>query len=512
MSQGANALSIGSLNHAGYQSTTWAVPGKTVSPTARLIPGLERRRIAEKKPSQSIRLDASVQPAPVVLHPLAASLVPGLVRNFAPAMMAIALADLTLMSMSSLIGQELTSHAFGVRGCVLYLCAFLIFAIPEDLYSNEIRRPKEERLTLLKAFLWATALTGFALNFTAANFLGLIIWSGINLYLLLGARWLVQKKTQAGPRNVLIVGNARLGQAVADTIQSQPKLGWRVKGFLPERQLRESYDLTVLRAVARKECVDEVIIAGGEPAVITAVLEEARRDQLDVSIVPDLGNAVALDFENLAGLPIMKVHEQRASEWTLAIKRLVDIAFSSAALIVLAPLFILIALVIKLDSAGPVLYSAARAGRKGHRFTCYKFRTMVPDADAAKEALRACNERDGAFFKMADDPRITRIGRWLRRYSFDELPQLWNVLLGDMSLVGPRPHPPDDVDRYRLEDLQRLDFVPGITGLWQVTARRDPSFDRAVSLDVHYIKNWSLLLDLSIICRTAAAVLTGSGA
>ena len=136
---------------------------------------------------------------------------------------------------------------------------------------------------------------------------------------------------------------------------------------------------------------------------------------------------------------------------------------------------------------------------------------MIPEAAAAKEELRSCNEREGAFFKISNDPRVTRFGRFLRRYSLDELPQLWNVLRGEMSLVGPRPHPPDDVERYSVEHLQRLDFVPGITGLWQVTARRDRSFERSVTLDVDYIQNWSLALDLWILWKTIPAVFQGSG-
>ncbi len=132
-------------------------------------------------------------------------------------------------------------------------------------------------------------------------------------------------------------------------------------------------------------------------------------------------------------------------------------------------------------------------------------------AENIKAQLRITNDRRGAFFKMHADPRITRLGHWLRRYSLDELPQLWNVLRGDMSLVGPRPHPPDDVERYALEDLRRLDFTPGMTGLWQVVARNDPSFKRCVALDIEYIRRWNLLLDFRILGRTVAAVLRGSG-
>jgi lipopolysaccharide/colanic/teichoic acid biosynthesis glycosyltransferase len=194
------------------------------------------------------------------------------------------------------------------------------------------------------------------------------------------------------------------------------------------------------------------------------------------------------------------------------VKRIADVILATAGLLALLPLLLAIAAAVKLDSPGPVFYRGVRIGRKRQKFLCCKFRTMIPQADAAKEDLRAHNEREGAFFKITNDPRVTRAGWFLRRYSLDELPQLWNVLRGEMSLVGPRPHPPDDVERYSVEHMQRLDFVPGITGLWQVTARRDRSFERSVTLDVEYIKTWSLALDLRILWKTIPAVFQGSGA
>src|SRR5579872_2221818 len=195
----------------------------------------------------------------------------------------------------------------------------------------------------------------------------------------------------------------------------------------------------------------------------------------------------------------------------LLLKRALDVLVAAAGLLLLAPAVALIAILIRLGSEGPVLYSALRAGRKGRAFRCYKFRTMVRDADALKDALRGQNQRTGPFFKISGDPRITPIGRFLRRYSFDELPQLWNVLKGEMSLVGPRPHPLDDFSGYGLEHLPRLDVTPGITGLWQVTSRRDPSFQTGVRLDIHYIQRWSLAMDFRILWKTAGAVLRGSG-
>ena len=188
-----------------------------------------------------------------------------------------------------------------------------------------------------------------------------------------------------------------------------------------------------------------------------------------------------------------------------------DVIGAGLALTALLSLLAVIAALIKLDSAGPVLYCAPRAGRKGRLFRCYKFRTMVTDADALKERLRCDNQRAGPCFKIAGDSRITRLGRFLRRYSLDELPQLWNVFKGDMSLVGPRPHPLDDVAGYEIEHLARLDVTPGITGLWQVTARRDPSFQRVMELDREYIRTWSLGSDVRILLKTVLAVVRGSG-
>jgi lipopolysaccharide/colanic/teichoic acid biosynthesis glycosyltransferase len=171
-----------------------------------------------------------------------------------------------------------------------------------------------------------------------------------------------------------------------------------------------------------------------------------------------------------------------------------------------------VALLIRLDSPGPVFYSAARTGAKGRVFRCYKFRSMNSGADRMKETLRDRNQREGPIFKLKDDPRITRFGQFLRRYSLDELPQFWNVLRGEMSLVGPRPHPVDEVNRYELHHYRRLDMKPGMTGLWQVTARNSPSFDLNMHLDLTYIENWTLQLDLHILLKTVRVLLSPDGA
>jgi lipopolysaccharide/colanic/teichoic acid biosynthesis glycosyltransferase len=192
-------------------------------------------------------------------------------------------------------------------------------------------------------------------------------------------------------------------------------------------------------------------------------------------------------------------------------KRGFDIVFSFVALILIAPVLLLIAILVKLDSEGPVLYVSERIGRDGERFRFFKFRTMVKEADSLRGALLHLNEREGNLFKMSNDPRVTRLGRFLRRYSLDELPQFLSVLTGQMSVVGPRPCLVSEYARYTKEQQRRLLAVPGITGLWQVEARTDPSSETYFKLDMYYVENWSLWLDTKILFKTIFVVFAGSG-
>jgi len=198
-------------------------------------------------------------------------------------------------------------------------------------------------------------------------------------------------------------------------------------------------------------------------------------------------------------------------EMALTLKRILDLFLSGLIVALLSPLLLLTAIVIKLDSPGPIFYFSDRIGKKGRVFKCIKFRTMVVDADRRRAELMHLNERDGVLFKITNDPRITRLGRFLRKYSLDELPQFFNVLHGDMSIVGPRPPMGSEVREYKLDHLRRLDVTPGITGLWQVHARQDPSFDSYISLDLAYVENWSIWLDIKIIARTIGVVFSGTG-
>jgi exopolysaccharide biosynthesis polyprenyl glycosylphosphotransferase len=215
--------------------------------------------------------------------------------------------------------------------------------------------------------------------------------------------------------------------------------------------------------------------------------------------------------EFVGQFPTIPLHRRDFPRGAFLMKRVMDIVLSTIIMIVLAPALLTIAVMVKLDSEGPIFYRAGRIGRKGRVFTCFKFRTMVADAEKIKAQLAHLNERKGLLFKISNDPRVTRLGARLRKYSLDELPQLFNVFRGDMSLVGPRPPLASEVEKYKLDHLRRLDVLPGMTGLWQVEARQDPSFDSYISLDTAYVENWNLMLDMRILARTVGVVVSGTG-
>jgi len=318
-------------------------------------------------------------------------------------------------------------------------------------------------------------------------------------------------------RNVLILGAGHVGRYVASHVESHPEDGRSVCGFLDDnRPLGDGVigRVSDLAHLSRTGFVDEVILAIPHDRKLTLqVLNEARRLRLDVEMVPDLFGCriPSSEVERIGDLPVICLHEKHLPAGALLLKRFVDVVGAGFALVVLAPLLAFIAIFIKLNSKGSAMYTAQRAGRKGKPFYCYKFRTMVSNAEELKNALRNHNQRSGPIFKIANDPRITWVGRVLRRYSLDELPQLWNVVKGEMSLVGPRPHPLDDFAAYKVEHLARLDVTPGITGLWQVTARRDQSFQKGLELDCEYIRTWSLGMDMRILFQTLRAVAQRSG-
>ena len=322
-------------------------------------------------------------------------------------------------------------------------------------------------------------------------------------------------------RNVLIVGAGRVGHALRNHLDSLQHLGYRFKGFVAlterEAELDDADivgDVRNCLSLARSLFVDEIFFSvPGDKKLIINTVEEARQAGIDVRVVPDLYDGLAWNatVEYIGQFPTIPLHRRDFPIGAFLLKRMLDITVSSIALLALSPIMLAIAIAVRFDSEGSIFYRAHRIGRKGRTFACYKFRTMVKDADKLKEKLAHMNERDSVLFKITNDPRITRVGRILRKYSLDELPQFYNVLRGDMSLVGPRPPIAREVEQYDIEHLRRLNVLPGITGLWQVEARQDPSFDSYISLDTAYVENWSLWLDMKILARTVGVVFAGTG-
>jgi exopolysaccharide biosynthesis polyprenyl glycosylphosphotransferase len=389
----------------------------------------------------------------------------------------------------------------------------------------------EQRLSLQACFTSGLLLTGTLYMIHADDIPRSIVLITVGLVAIsLSLRRLVYRvmlyrrfDRGRGTRNVLIVGTGPEAHALRHHLESIRHLGYTFKGFidLPDSVSRFAVTsgdvvgtLETLFQHARKQFVDEIFFSAPcERGIVQDVLVQARAHGVDLRVVPDLYDGLAWNspIEYVGQFPTIPLHCGHVPEVGLLLKRGMDIVFSSFVLVTLSPLLLLIAIAIKLDSRGSIFYASERLGKKGRVFPCIKFRTMVLDAEKRRADVMHMNERDGVLFKITNDPRVTKLGSFLRKYSLDELPQFFNVLRGDMSVVGPRPPLASEVREYKLSHLRRLDVTPGITGLWQVQGRQDPSFDSYVSLDVTYIENWSIWLDLKIIVRTIGVVFSGTG-
>lgn len=409
-----------------------------------------------------------------------------------------------------------------------------IFAQLNGLYASPCRRRFSIELRLLvKSIASAGALAMTCLYLLGVNprqmSLG-VLTVALSFVPLAGWRKFIFSQRISGlaeTRNVLILGCSQYGQLLRDHLDRHPEFGYVFKGYIDRRRAgrvpnpahnKAEGDILgpadQLPAIVRKHFIDEIFISvPSDRNLVMEVAEYARGVGIPVRVMPDMyeGLAEGAHVEYMGLLPMMMLHKHPIPTVPLVFKRLVDIVVSVSLFIIMAPLLALIAVIIKLDSSGPILFTSLRVGKKGQTFTCYKFRTMVENAEALKSSLRHLNERDGVLFKIENDPRVTGVGRFLRKFSIDELPQFWNVLRGDMSLVGPRPPIPSECEQYSLDQLRRLDVTPGLTGLWQVTARQNPSFQSYIELDSHYVNNWSFWLDCRILWKTIGVVLAGTG-
>jgi exopolysaccharide biosynthesis polyprenyl glycosylphosphotransferase len=334
----------------------------------------------------------------------------------------------------------------------------------------------------------------------------------------------------------LILGGGAEAEQTVRELQSRPDLGYRIVGVVDSdvqssKFKVQSFDVPVIGKISdlpllvQQLAIQEVIITDNSlshEVLFEAMMKIGRRQRVEFRLAPSVFNLLPqkTEVEQIGVLPMVRLFREPLSDAERFVKRASDIVISLVALIVLAPVWILISILIRLDSRGAILFRQERVGMDGRIFLCFKFRTMRADADENihREAYRKniAGEIDSTaepvFGKVRNDPRITRVGRWLRRSSLDELPQLLNVLLGDMSIVGARPPIPYEVEEYELWHRRRLDMKPGITGLWQVSGRNRLTFEEMVKLDLYYIENWSLWLDLKIILLTLPAVLRGDGA
>jgi exopolysaccharide biosynthesis polyprenyl glycosylphosphotransferase len=416
----------------------------------------------------------------------------------------------------------------------LYEVLFLLFAHARRLYAPRGRHEfARESFEVLKVTLGAgAAVSAFVYelgNWTASReTIGETLI--LSVVLLIAWRAFLRFPGISGltdARNVLIVGAGAEGKALQQYLAGRPHLGFSVVGFTDRRIHARSAasghagmpqpmlgPVSELESIIRTHFIDEVLITlPGARDLIQEVVARARLFGAQVRVVPDLygGLAFGAPLDPVGQFPTFTLHARSTPALQLTIKRFVDASLSVVALILLAPLFLFIAILVKLDSEGPVFYNSVRLGKKGKPFVCHKFRSMAADAERRKESLAHLNEREGILFKISDDPRVTRLGRFLRKWSLDELPQLWNVLKGDMSLVGPRPPIPEEFKQYSVEHLRRLEVAPGLTGLWQVHSRQSPYFDDYIQLDLKYLDSWSVWLDITLIAKTFLVILAGTG-
>ncbi len=324
-------------------------------------------------------------------------------------------------------------------------------------------------------------------------------------------------------RRFAVVGTGELAREIVEAIGTHPELGMSFAGYValdhPEDPRPASPALCRLSELGRvleEQVLDQVIfalprerMAAMEPAILLC-----EEQGVDVQISLDVlryGRA-RLMLGELDGLPMLALRRTPTDTVALAVKRIYDVVVSAAVMVLLAPVFVGVAAAIKLDSRGPVFFRQRRVGLNGRVFEMLKFRSMCTDAEARLAALKASNEMSGPVFKMTNDPRVTRVGRFLRRTSLDEFPQFWNVLRGEMSVVGPRPPIPAEVREYKRWHRRRLSMKPGITCIWQISGRNQIDFDRWMELDLEYIDHWSLWQDLRICVLTVPAVLSSRGA
>lgn len=425
----------------------------------------------------------------------------------------------------------------------LWVCLAIVLVWNLDL---ECSRSREKRVfgagvseyrrvlqSTLRAFgLMAIIMVVFQLPVSRGFF---AVALPLGIIFLLGSRWVwrrwlvAQRETGKALSNVVVLGNAPDVEHVIGHLRSNLAAGYKVAGVAltslpPDMALNQPwYEVPVLSTLAdiadvvSKTKAQAVVVAGALPGGPQAIQELGWRledTSTELVLASSLTNVAGprLHFRPMEGLPLMHVELPQYSGGKHVYKRVMDIVLSAGALLTLLPILVVLAIIVRLDSPGPALFHQERIGRNGQVFKMLKFRSMVVNAEAQREALKDANEGAGVLFKMTKDPRITRCGQWMRKFSLDEIPQFWNVFTGQMSLVGPRPPLAEEVSRYERPTHRRLLIKPGITGLWQINGRSNLAWEEAVRLDLYYVENWSLTGDFIILWRTFKAVTAPVGA
>lgn len=398
-----------------------------------------------------------------------------------------------------------------------------VFAL-SGLYSfRATRRAVDEIAKIFLAcstsFVIIILLIFFNRDLFSSRFIILAAWGLSIIFVSLG-RLIVRAIQHAlfqrgiGIHNVVIVGSDQTATDLIGHLSRYRSLGFKVLLRLAGGDEGAIQDLESKRALAK---IDELIIA--DPSLgrdqTQRLLEYANEHHIIFKYAADMFDAQVsnIDISTIAGIPVIEIRRTPLDGWGKIVKRCLDVVLSLVSLLVLSPLLLIVSVIVRLDSEGPAILQLTRIGERGDPFQLYKFRSMVKNAHDLKRNLVAMNERrDGPLFKIKNDPRVTRVGRFIRRFSIDELPQLWNVLKGEMSLVGPRPHEPEEVAKYDRHHMKLLAIKPGITGLAQISGRSDLTFEEEVRLDTFYIENWSPRLDVQILLKTPFIVFTAKSA
>ncbi len=381
------------------------------------------------------------------------------------------------------------------------------------VYSSRFLSPKDQFVQLTKAVGFAWVVMAAVLFFVGGESTSRLIAAFtlvINYAALVSYRILLfafRQRSQTWSRHVVVIGEPESAEELVATIEAHREWGLRPVGVFPEAEAAE---------ILERGGIDEAIFVVGRERLDSCEELFLLCEELGVTarVVLDLfpHTISRMELHELDGFPLLTFSPTPSDEVVLLMRRVMDVVFSGLLLLAAIPIMAAAGLAIKLTSRGPIFFQQERCGLHGRRFVMYKFRSMVDDAEQRRYELEALNEMDGPVFKSSRDPRVTMVGKFLRRFSIDELPQFYNVLKGDMSLVGPRPPLPEEVGRYKRWQRRRLSMKPGITCLWQISGRNQVGFDEWMKLDLNYIDNWSLLLDLKILLKTVPVVLMGKGA